>query len=487
MKKWALTTWLLLFATLHALADSLPLSDFERIKSMATEMAIPLVNITVDISAVTKTEYTPGTLEIFDHQARTNNTQDVRLKCKVKYRGASSLAYDKKSFAIKTLDENGEKANVNIFGIREDDSWILDAMAIDRLRMRNRLCFDLWNEISRTPYETDCGGRNGTLGVFVEVFINGAYHGLYCMTDKINRKLLGLKKAKEKDDGSVAIRGVLYKNYTYTHASHLGSYDESQPLDTTSWNGYELQYPDDYLSKEAWQPLMDFIDFFQLPYKTFSSSYSSHLYADNLVSYAILILSVNYGDCIAKNTFFSNPDVTKDQRFLITPWDMDMSFGGNWDGAYNDGLSNIKSLEDTRLFCYLLERNIDGFRDSCARKWENWAATTFLPENVYRRIDDYAAQFTSSGAWRREVEKWDGNPVPLKENLADETEYVKDWYARNYKNVCATFGTGTGISTATQKSRTGKKFRYSVSGAKIGSKQRMHGVVIENGRKVLYK
>jgi len=109
------------------------------------------------------------------------------------------------------------------------------------------------------------------------------------------------------------------------------------------------------------------------------------------------------------------------------------------------------------------------------------------PENVYRRIDDYAAQFTSSGAWRREVEKWDGNPVPLKENLADETEYVKDWYARNYKNVCATFGTGTGISTATQKSRTGKKFRYSVSGAKIGSRQRMHGVVIENGRKVLYK
>ena len=56
------------------------------------------------------------------------------------------------------------------------------------------------------------------MGVFVEVFINGDYHGLYCMTDKIDRKLLGLKKIKMKDDGEVSVRGVLYKG--------------------VSWNGY---------------------------------------------------------------------------------------------------------------------------------------------------------------------------------------------------------------------------------------------------------
>lgn len=92
-------------------------------------------------------------------------------------------------------------------------------MAVDRIRMRNRVNFDIWNEISRTPYDTKYDNRNGTLGVFVEVFINEAYHGLYCLTDKINRKLLNLDKAKEDSDGNPVINGVLYKCETWGDAA----------------------------------------------------------------------------------------------------------------------------------------------------------------------------------------------------------------------------------------------------------------------------
>jgi hypothetical protein len=101
--------------------------------------------------------------------------------------------------------------NADIFGIRKENSWILDAMAIDRTRMRNRVCFDVWNSMSRTSYDTKYDNRNGTNGVFVEVFINGEYNGLYCLSDKIDRKLLGLKKTKLDDEGEVSIRGLLYK------------------------------------------------------------------------------------------------------------------------------------------------------------------------------------------------------------------------------------------------------------------------------------
>jgi len=41
--------------------------------------------------------------------------------------------------------------------MRQASSWILDAMAIDRIKMRNRVCFDLWNEFSSLPYSTDYG------------------------------------------------------------------------------------------------------------------------------------------------------------------------------------------------------------------------------------------------------------------------------------------------------------------------------------------
>ena len=82
-------------------------------------------------------------------------------------------------------------------------------MAIDRICMRNRIGMDIWNEFSKLPYETDYGQRSGTVGQFVELYLNGEYKGIYCMSDEINRKLLGLKKYKNN-----TIQGILYKSGT---------------------------------------------------------------------------------------------------------------------------------------------------------------------------------------------------------------------------------------------------------------------------------
>lgn len=94
-------------------------------------------------------------------------------------------------------------------------------MANDRLRMRNRLCFDVWNEMSQLPYDTKYDRRNGTKGRFVEVFVNEEYRGIYCMSDKIDRKLLGLKKL-QKNGSENTVRGVLYKGVKWGGSIHLG-------------------------------------------------------------------------------------------------------------------------------------------------------------------------------------------------------------------------------------------------------------------------
>lgn len=71
--------------------------------------------------------------------------------------------------------------------------------------MRNRLCMDLWNSFSPVPYINDePDAINGTRGKFVEVLVNGKYQGLYCLSEKIDRKQLKLKK--DYEDG-----GVLFK------------------------------------------------------------------------------------------------------------------------------------------------------------------------------------------------------------------------------------------------------------------------------------
>lgn len=434
------TSFFVLLLSLWGIFECAAENDFERLKAAANENSLPLVNMTVDIAAVNKPNYTPGKLEIFDVQARTNGQRIVEFDCEVKYRGASSLLHAKKSFAVRPLDENGEKMDVDIFGIRDDDNWILDAMAIDRLRMRNRVCFDVWNSITRLPYETDYDGRNGTEGVFVELFINGDYHGLYCMTDKINRKLLGLKKVKEKDDGSVTVRGLLYKGDAWSDATKLSGYDKSESMDGETWNGWELQYPDDYPSVETWQPLADFIDFYQEPVDVFAKNYQEHVNRENMIDYAVFVLSMYYGDCMMKNTFLSTVNINDGRQFVITPWDMDMSLGGTHDGFYNENVTPITHISSPRLFHALWNEDIDGFRKALADRWEELSKTELSVESVSRRIDDYASAFVQSGAWQREYEKWNGTPRELKEDITGETGYVKNWYARNYKNMFEILG-----------------------------------------------
>ena len=460
-------------------------------KELLSEKSLPLVNLTADISKVSRTDYVQGEIEITDYLRRTDSeSETVRYQCKLRYRGGSATRYDKKSFAVKLYDDAGEDLDANIFGIREENSWILDAMAIDRMRMRNRVCFDVWNDMSHTPYETGFDNRNGTKGVFVEVFLNGEYHGLYCMTDKIDRKMLGLKKAKAAEDGEVTVRGLLYKGNAWNDYTdiYLLSYGETA-TDKDTWNAWELQYPDLYPSIDTWQPLMDLIDFCsdKTSDDDFLQLYEEWFYPDNLADYVAFTLALNVGDNLYKNTFLSTVDITKGHRYMLSPWDMDMSLGGHWDGKYNERIAEIGQYNSRAPFNRLIGRNGDGFVDRLTDTWKAHYTTLFSPEGIGSRLDSYTSMFTESGAWEREYTKWNNNPVPLKEQLWEETDYVKNWYVKNYESLCEQFGTpSTGITNLGHPCT--RKGIYTLDGRKIGvehSNRLPKGVYIVNGRKMI--
>ena len=413
-------------------------TQFEQMRGELWSGSLPLVNLTVDISAVSKRTFVNGEIEIVDFHKRTDSlSESVKYLCQIKYRGGTSICYVKKSFSIKLVDEVGEKQDANILGIRKENSWILDAMAVDRVRMRNRVCFDVWNEMSQTPYETAYGNRNGTAGEFVEVFINGSYHGLYCMSDKIDRKLLGLKKTKTNENDTT-IRGVLYKGFSpYTNINSYADADVNSP----TWNNWELQYPSDLPSFDTWKPLMDLIDLNSTKTSdlTFRQQYQDYFYWENLVDYIVLIMALDVEDCLYKNTFLSVVNIKKGHKFLISPWDMDISLGGAWDGTYNDVLVSFDRITNRPPFNRLISQNIDGFMDSVKHRWLNLYSTLLLPKNIEERLDEYSNAFLTSGAWEREYAKWNGNPVPLKQSITEELEYVKDWYRRNYEFLCDKF------------------------------------------------
>ena len=462
---------------------------FEQMGKSLGANSLPLVNLTFNPGLMNNRDFLDGEIEIADYQRRTEPaSQTVHYRCKLRYRGASALKYEKKSFAVKLFDETGEDLDAEIFGIRNENDWILDAMAIDRIRMRNRVCFDLWNQMSRTPYETNYDSRNGTKGEFVEVFVNGEYHGLYCMSDKIDRKLLDLKKIKTDGDEVLSVRGLLYKCTGWGSASDLLSY-EAQDVSKEIWNAWELKYPDDYPSAETWQPLMDLIDFCSddTDDETFKQEWESHFHKDNLVDYMVFTLALNVRDNGYKNMYISTVNINKDQRFMITPWDMDASLGGNWNGAHLEGISHMNRYNEIGPYNRLYVNDIDGFRDKLRDVWAQHRNTVFSQANVEKLLDGYAELFMKSGAWQREYERWNNNPVPLDESLYEELDYVKSWYRKNYIHLDKALGTPTGIRPVKKRDTSETGSLYSIDGRKIAhndTHQLPKGIYIMGGKTI---
>ena len=406
---------------------------FEAMCSSVNETSLPLINIVFDEAELKRDRYIPCLVQIAEyHNTLQSEQTTVEYKATIRHRGGSSTRYEKKSFAIKLRDDNNKPLKKNLFGIRETGNWILDAMAVDRLRMRNRLCFDLWNEISSTPYQTAYGSRNGTNGVFVEVFVNSEYYGLYCLTDKIDRRLLALEKTNGQSPNA-ALHGFLYKGVAWNGAHGLRQYDYP-PSESETWLSYELKYPDGNIYSQYWQPLKDVVDFCSVSTsdRLFKKHWTQYFYEQNVIDYMSFLLALNIGDAPYKNTYLSVRDYSVDKRLLITPWDMDMSLGGNYDGAYLDTLTNTSKLDDIAPYNRLYAKDLCHFRNKLHRRLIALLQTTLSPQHVDSCIGRYSEMFEQSGAWQREVDRWNNNPVPLKADIKEETAYVSEWYRENH-------------------------------------------------------
>lgn len=219
---------------------------------------LPIVEINTGGNGIGNS-YTAGTIRVAEADAAR---PDTVITAKYKIRGASSSGKRKKSYAIKLYDASGNSFDYSFFGLRSDNNWILDAMYIDGACMRNRVATDLWNDFSVRPYYAakEKKALTGTRGHFVEVFMDGTYHGLYCMTEKLDRKQLKLKKYQAADStvaGSTGkVRGLLYKTIQWDYAVHMGHYSDrnyypgtspsgySNTLGCETWCNYEQKYPD---------------------------------------------------------------------------------------------------------------------------------------------------------------------------------------------------------------------------------------------------
>jgi len=372
---------------------------------------------------------------------------------KIHVRGGISRWFPKKPYALKFVDEKGGNKDVKLFGMRKDSDWILDAMYIDKARMRNRVATDVWNDMDSPLYFMTDGMNpqtNGTRGVFVEVFINREYMGLYCFTEKIDRKQLQLQKNDEE------LKSVIYKGYTWDEpilCRQYWGYDNNW----WTWGGFKQMYPRALSGGQIkWDPLAEFIDYaVNSSDAEFIRDIEKYIDIDNFVDYTILLCISFAYDNTGKNAFWSIYDITDEKlsKIFLTPWDLDATWGGSWNGDHIGATivwMDSEREHDSYLFRRLILTNAAGFADKLRAKWDSLRGGVLSPESLAARFDGYFDLFDASGAWNRESRKWRECGLDLEREriyvrtwIKDRWNYIDD-FIRNKLDTVGDFASSAG-------------------------------------------
>lgn len=417
-------------------------------------------------------EFRPGEMTLVEHDG-TARHYGVELR----HRGKSSLQYTKKNYALKLTDADGAGMDARLLGMRSDNSWILDAMASDMARMRNRVSMDLWLALSARPYyaAAEPAMVNGTRGEFVEVFVNNRYWGLYCLTEKVDRKQLKLKKYA----GST-VRGVAYKAIDYDTLREIREVPDDA---SATWQGWEAEYPDPTKGEATtWEPLYSLARLLAQPEgsEEVEATLATRTDLPLWIDYCVLMDLLHADDNAAKNMFIYFHDITAAGcKACVCPWDMDATWGRGWDRKEVDAGTNCTISIGVNYHLYTTLP--DGLEQQRER-WRTLRETVMTADGLRAFFQRYFDLFRESGAARRETARWNGTDGVVLD-FDTEQQYINEWIARRLdyldNDYCYTpLSTGQAVHVTAQPYPT-----YGTDGRRRSGDSR--GISIANGMKTI--
>lgn len=410
---------------------------------------LPIVRLTGDFGY----EYAEGSVEVI----MPGVASDEVMHAKIKWRGGTTNTDDKhkRNYHLKFINNvTGAKQDRRFFGLRNDNSWLLDAAQVDFSRIRNRAATDLWNDFATKPYYFDNEKKalTGTRGQFVELFLNDEYRGIYCMTEAMDRSQLKLKKY---DEATSTIHGQLWKSGGYIN-SFAWSYNNIFDNTSDVWGSIELKYPDiEDVNPTDWTTYYDAVSFVRdLPlidlrdleengltkeqYDEKIADFSDHapeyfdipVIADYLL-FCNLLNAIDNNN--GKNVYWACYDKQTDKKLTLAVWDLDCTVGGYYDPTFKHSPSMVSPeapCGGKSKLLYALDRfNIGGLHTKMMERYHELRSSIFSEVQLISRYTDYMDMLNKSGAYYRDAERWSGDS-DLGGNVLnydEERQYIVKW------------------------------------------------------------
>ena len=369
---------------------------------------MPTVTIVTD-GPIVNTPAVHGTITVDDH-----NGTVIQMHAGFKIRGTSSQQYEKKSYRVELwADETGaEMIDTTFLGLRSDDDWNLEAMWAQPLRLRDKVANELWMEMYQLPYlENEPTALPGIRMEYVELYVNGTYVGLYALTERMDRKQLGLRKYNGN------LRGLLFKG----NGPGAPTFDTLPGYDNTldTWDNYEWVYPNESDTVYDWSSLYNFTNFVMNASDiAFYSQYGTMFDADNAVDYFLFINVLKAMDNMGRNLFVAR--FKKTSSFFYVPWDLDAILGLDTDGqptASAEGILSNGFFDRLRNDC-----SDNGFANKTRDRYNALRETVLNREHIMELVQGQYEALVASGAYDLEHEAW-------PEFTVDESQLdaISDW------------------------------------------------------------
>jgi len=348
----------------------------------------------------------------------------------VKYRGQSSLSFPKKNYSIELKDIDGNDLDTAFLEFSEEEDFILHGPYADKSLMRNVLVMDLARETGQYASQTR----------YVDLFVNGDYHGIYVLMEKIKRDKdrVDIAKLREEDiAGDELTGGYIYK------------IDKGEPDWESSYNfyqsntnlKYQLVYPDiDKVQPEQFAYIRSYVDSFERAMFNRNLTFGGKYFYEyiNLKSFAethlLNELSRNVDGYRLSSYFHKKKDSNGGKIHSGPAWDFNLAFrnADYCDGADTEGIIYYGLCHGGYPFWWDVLLQNEQFQSVVQCRWQDLRATTWRTDSILAFIDQKVGILSPS--IEQNFSRWDifgkyvwPNPAPLANSHDEEITKLKEW------------------------------------------------------------
>lgn len=370
----------------------------------------------------------------------------------VEYRGSSSqFFYDKKGLGIETRDSLGEGLDTELLGFPEEEDWVLHGPYGDKSLIRNALMFDLAEEFSGYSSRSK----------FVDVYLEGAYHGVYLLLEKIKRdsNRVDINKLKDDENDGEDVTGGYIIKLDKTNGEHEGDpgafalfTDDMSFLSEhgTKVSDSEVHFIYHYpkpakITEEQKAYIQGYVN-------DFEDALAGDDFADEVLGYSNFINIDTFVDYFLAAELSGNVDGFRLSTFLVKDKNEKLSMGPPWD--YNLAFGNVDYCEGWRSDMWIHRMEFicaggpfgtpfwwsrlledEAFVARVKLRWVELRAAGLSDQSVTDSITSKVDFLNAHGAVEDNFDRWDilGQYVwPnffIGNSHAQEVSYLQTWLA----------------------------------------------------------